>query len=50
MAPDLLFRPVPDEREALAGVPDRKVIHPTAQYRVDELYNLKHPLIFEGLE
>jgi len=39
MAPDLLFYPVPDEREALAGVSDRKVIHPTAQYRVDELYN-----------
>ena len=42
MAPDLLFYPVPDEREALAGVSDRKVIHPTAQYRVDELYNPIH--------
>src|SRR5215467_3773090 len=42
MAPDLLFYPVPDEREALAGVSDRKVVHPTAQYRVDELYNPIH--------
>jgi hypothetical protein len=42
MAPDLLFYPVPDEREALAGVSDRKVIHPAAQYRVDELYNPIH--------
>jgi len=42
MAPDLLFYPVPDEREALAGVSDRKVIHPTAQYRVDEIYDPTH--------
>jgi hypothetical protein len=30
MVPDLLFYPVLDEVEALAGVSDRKVIHPSA--------------------
>src|SRR6516162_10551834 len=39
MAPDLLFYPVFDELEALARVSDREVVHPTAQYRVDQLYN-----------
>ena len=39
MAPDLLFYPVFNELEALAGVPDRKVIHPTAQYRFDQLHD-----------
>src|SRR5271167_1311454 len=29
MAPDLLFHPVFDEAEALAGMPDREVIHPS---------------------
>jgi len=42
MASDLLFYPVPDEREALAGVSDRKVTHPTAQYRVYQLYHPAH--------
>src|SRR5215208_283272 len=31
--------PVFDEAEARAGVPDRKVVHPTAQYRVDQLHD-----------
>ena len=39
MAPDLLFYPVFDEAEALARIPDREVIHPTAQHRVDQLHN-----------
>ena len=30
VAPDLLFHPVFDEAEALAGMPDREVVHPTA--------------------
>ena len=38
MTPDLLFHPVFDEAEALAGMPDRKVVHPTAQHRVDHLH------------
>ena len=42
MAPDLLFHPVFDKAEALAGMPDREVIHPTAQHRVDQLYNPAH--------
>jgi hypothetical protein len=36
MAPDLLFYPVFDEVKALAGMPDREVVHPTAQHRVDQ--------------
>ena len=39
MAPDLLFHPVFHEAEALAGVSHRKVIHPTAQHRVDQLHD-----------
>ena len=42
MAPDLLFHPVFDEAEAHAGVPDRKVVHPTAQHRVDQLHDPIH--------
>ena len=42
MAPDLLFYPVFDEVEALAGMPDREVIHPTAQHRVDQLHYPAH--------
>ena len=38
MAPDLLFYPVFDEVEALAGMSDREVVHPTAQHRVDQLH------------
>jgi hypothetical protein len=37
MAPNLLLHPVLNEAEALAGVSDREVIHPAAQYRVDQL-------------
>jgi transposase len=29
MAPDLLLHPIFDEAEALAGVPNREVVHPT---------------------
>jgi tetratricopeptide (TPR) repeat protein len=39
MAPDLLFHPVFHEPEARAGVSHRKVVHPTAQHRVDQLHN-----------
>ena len=39
MAPDLLFYPVLNEREALAGVSDREVINPPAQYRIDQLHD-----------
>src|SRR5271170_1508100 len=36
MAPDLLFHPVFNEAEALAGVPHRKVGHPTAKHWIDQ--------------
>jgi hypothetical protein len=39
MAPNLLFHPVFDEVEALTGISDRKVVHPTAQHRVDQVYD-----------
>src|ERR1700722_15886511 len=39
IAPDLLLRPVFHEAEALAGVSHRKVVHPTAQHRVDQLHD-----------
>ena len=39
VAPDLLVYPVLNEREALAGVSDRKVINPAAQYRIDQLHD-----------
>jgi hypothetical protein len=35
MAPDLFLNPIADERETPTGVTDRKVIHPTAQDRID---------------
>jgi hypothetical protein len=41
MAPNLLLHPVLNEAEALAGVSNRKVIHPAAQYRIDQL---DHPV------
>src|SRR5262249_36927382 len=41
VAPNLLFHPVLNEAEALAGVSDRKVVHPAAQQRVDQL---DHPM------
>jgi len=37
MAPDLLFHPVFNEAEALAGVSHRKVGHPTAKHWIDQL-------------
>src|SRR5258708_32359628 len=37
MAPDLLFHPVFNEAEALAGVSYRKVGHPTAKHWIDQL-------------
>jgi hypothetical protein len=37
MAPDLLFHPVFNEAEALAGVSHRKVGHPTSKHRIDQL-------------
>src|SRR5882672_3788941 len=42
VAPDLLFHPVFNEAEARAGVPDRKVVHPTAQHRVDQRHDPIH--------
>src|SRR6266480_3574575 len=42
MAPNLLFHPVFDEVEALTGISDRKVVHPTAQHRVDQVYDPIH--------
>src|SRR5271154_6639333 len=39
MAPDLLLHPVFHEAEALAGLSHRKVVHPTAQHRVDRLHD-----------
>jgi hypothetical protein len=41
-APIGLFYPVLDEAEARTGVPDRKVVHPTAQHRVDQLHDPSH--------
>src|SRR5262249_43393692 len=41
MAPDLLLHPVLYEAEALGGISNREVIHPAAQYRVDQL---DHPI------
>jgi site-specific DNA recombinase len=42
MAPDLLFYPVLDETEALAGMSNREVVHPTAQDRVNQLHDPIH--------
>src|SRR4029077_16665820 len=39
MAPDLLFHPVFHEAGTHAGVSHRKVVHPTAQHRVDQLHD-----------
>src|ERR1700674_1956695 len=41
MAPDLLLHPIFDVAEALTGVPDREVVHPPPQHRIDKAY---HPL------
>src|SRR5215472_2069909 len=37
VAPDLLFHPVFNEAEALAGISHRKVGHPTAKHWIDQL-------------
>jgi hypothetical protein len=37
MAPDLLFHPVFNEAEALAGISHRKVGYPTAKHRIDQI-------------
>jgi hypothetical protein len=42
MAPHLLLYPVLYEAEALAGIANRKLVHPTAQHWVDQLHNLIH--------
>jgi hypothetical protein len=44
VAPDLLFHPVFNEAEALAGVSHRKVGHPTAKHRIDQLNDPIHRL------
>ena len=41
MAPNLLFHPVFDEAEARTGMPDRKIVHPTAQQLHDPVYRLR---------
>jgi hypothetical protein len=44
MAPDLLFYPVFDEVKALAGMPDREVVHPTARFIAGVGGNVPGPL------
>ncbi len=39
MAPDLLFHPILDEAEALAGVPNCEVVHPSPKHRIDQAYH-----------
>jgi hypothetical protein len=39
MTPDLLLHPVFDEAEALAGMPHRKVVHPSPEHRIDQVYH-----------
>jgi hypothetical protein len=39
MPPNLLFHPVFDVAEALAGVPDCKLLHPTSKDRIDQLHH-----------
>src|SRR5208283_381288 len=36
VAPDLFLNPVFDVAEALAGVPDREVVHPPPKHRIDQ--------------
>jgi hypothetical protein len=37
VTPDLLFYPVFNEAEALAGVSDGEVVYPDPQHRIDQL-------------
>src|SRR5262249_391894 len=39
MAPDLLLCPIFDVAEALTGVSDREVIHPTPEHRIYQAYD-----------
>ncbi len=39
MAPDFLLHPIFDEAEALTGVPNREVVYPTPQHRIDKAYD-----------
>src|SRR6516164_9180528 len=39
LAPDLLLHPILDEAEALTGVPNREVVHPSSQQRIDQVYH-----------
>ena len=39
MAPDFLLHPIFDEAEALTGVPNREVVYPTLQHRIDKAYD-----------
>src|SRR3981189_1113375 len=41
MSPDLLFHPVFHKAEALVGVSNSEVIHPSPQHGIDQLY---HPI------
>src|SRR5215475_15610564 len=41
MAPDLLLNPIFDVAEALTGVSNREVVHPTPEHRIDQAY---HPV------
>ena len=50
MTPNLLFYPVFDIAEALAGVTDCKVLHPPAQDRVDQLHHPVSRLRLEASE
>src|SRR6202007_2509607 len=39
LAPDLLLHPILDEAEALTGVPNREVVHPSSYHRIDQVYH-----------
>src|ERR1700731_2050676 len=39
LAPDLLLYPILDEAEALTGVPNREVVHPSPWHRIDQVYH-----------
>jgi hypothetical protein len=50
VAPDLLFYPVFNEAEALAGISHRKVRHPTAEHGIDQRNDPIHRLRLEAAE
>ena len=39
VAPDLLLYPIFDVAEALTGVPNREVVHPPPEHRIDQAYH-----------